>query len=280
MIAKMKDLNLILTSIIVMAVLGGLLALGLSFAYRKLKVEEDPKLKKIFETLPGLNCGACGYASCEDFAKKLLEGEAPLNACKPGGEKTAEELEGILGKGKTVQKDKKKARLKCNARRAQKTKAATYGGLTNCLAASAFGSSFLGCLQGCFGLGDCVSVCPVSAIEMKEGRPQINIDRCVGCGLCVNTCPRGLIEVVSLKESSAELVVVGCNSTQSGAVTRKMCKGGCIGCGKCIKACPVSAISLENNLALIDPSKCTGCKKCIEACPTQAIYITELQKKT
>ena len=29
-----------------------------------------------------------------------------------------------------------------------------------------------------------------------------------------------------------------------------------IGCGKCVKVCPFEAITLENNLAYIDPAKC------------------------
>ena len=42
-------------------------------------------------------------------------------------------------------------------------------------------------------------------------------------------------------------------------------------CWECVKACPVSAISINNNLAIIDYTKCTNCGKCIEVCPTKVI---------
>jgi Na+-translocating ferredoxin:NAD+ oxidoreductase RNF subunit RnfB len=272
----MVDIKLLITSIVVMVGLGMFVGLGLSIAYRKLKVEEDAQLKKILEILPGLNCGACGYASCEEFAKKLMEGEAPIDACKVGGEKVTKRLETTLGKSNSsVKKDVQKARLKCNARDFQKTKVVDYYGLRNCLSANALGSSGFACFEGCLGFGDCAAVCPVSAIEMKEGRPQINLSKCIGCGLCVESCPRGLIDLVYPKGSAKELIVVGCNCTQMGAVTRKMCEVGCIACGKCIKICPVGAISLREKKALVDPSKCIACGKCVEVCPTKAIYVTK-----
>lgn len=272
----MKNLNLLLISVIVMVGLGGFLAIGLSLAYRKLKVEEDPRLKKILEALPGSNCGACGYASCENFARNVMEGKAPVNGCKAGGANVTGQLQEILGKGSSEGKEIHKARLKCNARESQKTKIVDYCGLNTCLAADNLGSSGFSCFDGCLGLSDCIKVCPVSAIKMTEGRPQINLSKCIGCGLCVKACPRGLIDLVILKEDTRKLVVVGCNSTQGPAATRKMCEAGCIACGKCVKVCPVEAITIEDSKASIDLLKCTGCGKCVEACPTRAIYMTEV----
>ncbi|MFH1855660.1 MAG: RnfABCDGE type electron transport complex subunit B [Candidatus Omnitrophota bacterium] len=264
--------NLILISILIMAGLGAILGIGLIFAYRKLKVEEDERLKQILETLPGLNCGGCGYASCEDFAKKLLEGEAPIDACKVGGEKIAKELEKYVEKGDSAQKDSKKVRLKCNVVEGRKVRTAQYYGIKKCISANALNSSGFACFDGCLGLGDCVGVCPVSAITMVEGRPEVNLKKCIGCGKCVGACPRNLFDLTVLKEKTNEIVIVGCNCTQKGAVVMKMCKSGCIACGKCVKTCPVEAITLTNNLAYIDPQKCTTCGKCVEVCPTKAIY--------
>jgi ferredoxin len=58
-----------------------------------------------------------------------------------------------------------------------------------------------------------------------------------------------------------------------GSVAMKICKAACIGCGKCVKECPedIQAITLQNNLAYIDPGKCTTCGKCVPVCPTNAI---------
>lgn len=269
----MEKITLILTSIFVMMALAAVLGFGLSFAYRKLKIEEDEQLKKILAALPGLNCGGCGFASCEEVAKRILEGACPLDICKVGGEKAKKDLEALVGKRESTKRDTMKARLKCNAKSSQKTKTADYYGLKTCLAAGVLGTSGFACFDGCLGFGDCVGACPVFAITMVEGRPEVSLEKCVGCGRCVTACPCKLFDLVPLKEENKELVAVGCNCTQKGVVTARMCKGGCIACGKCVKTCPVNAISLGNNkLASINPTVCTDCGKCIEACPTKAIY--------
>ena len=51
----------------------------------------------------------------------------------------------------------------------------------------------------------------------------------------------------------------------------RACATSCIGCGKCVKTCPFEAITLENNLAYIDPNKCKSCRKCVEVCPQNSI---------
>ena len=39
---------------------------------------ELTKIDKIMELLPGLDCGACGYRSCEDFAPVVMENKEEL----------------------------------------------------------------------------------------------------------------------------------------------------------------------------------------------------------
>ena len=67
------------------------------------------------------------------------------------------------------------------------------------------------------------------------------------------------------------MVYVQCVNKDKGAVARKACTVACIGCGKCVKVCPFEAITLENNLAYVDPNKCKSCRKCEEACPQNTI---------
>ncbi len=50
-----------------------------------------------------------------------------------------------------------------------------------------------------------------------------------------------------------------------------VCKYGCIACGKCAKTCPSGAITMVDNLPVIDYGKCIKCGKCAEACPRGTI---------
>lgn len=46
----------------------------------------------------------------------------------------------------------------------------------------------------CTGCEACVSICPVDAIEMVDGKAQVD-DSCIDCGQCVDECPVDAIEM-------------------------------------------------------------------------------------
>jgi NAD-dependent dihydropyrimidine dehydrogenase PreA subunit len=46
----------------------------------------------------------------------------------------------------------------------------------------------------------------------------------------------------------------------------------CNGCGSCVDICPQQAITLNDNLAVINEKLCIQCGTCAEICPTSAIH--------
>ena len=65
---------------------------------------------------------------------------------------------------------------------------------------------------------------------------------------------------------------VSCANKDKGPVAKKACANACIGCGICAKTCTHEAITVEANLAWIDPDKCKLCRECEAVCPTGAIH--------
>ena len=59
----------------------------------------------------------------------------------------------------------------------------------------------------CTGCEECIASCPVSAIEMKEGKAFIN-EYCEACMTCLNVCPEGAITEVQ-KEAPAGTDIQG-----------------------------------------------------------------------
>ena len=51
------------------------------------------------------------------------------------------------------------------------------------------------------------------------------------------------------------------------------CENGCIACGKCARTCPAGAITMQDNLPVIDYEVCVNCGKCAEACPRHTIKV-------
>lgn len=52
----------------------------------------------------------------------------------------------------------------------------------------------------------------------------------------------------------------------------------CTGCGACIEACPYDALSLEEDVAVVN-EKCTFCGACLDVCPVDAITLERDKKK-
>ncbi len=227
-------------------------------------VPENPKKAIIRECLPGINCGACGYKGCDDYAAALAENnDVKPNLCIPGAQSVADKIGEILGVEAGEFKDVV-AFVGCNGTCDATFKTAEYKGVQTCQAASMIYSGPNSCSFGCLGFGDCAAACPSKAICLADGIARIDTSRCVGCGMCASICPKHIISMVSQYTET----VVMCSNKQKGADARKACKNACIGCKKCEKVCPHEAITVSNNLATIDYEKCTNCGTCVSSCPT------------
>ena len=64
---------------------------------------------------------------------------------------------------------------------------------------------------------------------------------------------------------------IACNNKDKGPNVMKVCKVSCIACGICEKNCPTKAISILDNIPIIDYSKCSNCGTCAEKCPRNLI---------
>ena len=271
--------------LIAVAILGGLgviFGAVLAAASKVFYVETDPRLEKLNECLPGANCGGCGYAGCGGYAEAVLNGEAAIGKCASGGNECAQAMSAIMGiKAEAV--TRKVALVRCSGEKTYdkdgnlvsgaKIKA-HYEGFKDCLAASKVGGNGpLSCKFGCLGYGSCTKACKYGAIKVVNGVAHVDEDLCVGCMACAAACPRGLIIPVEPNRN----VVIACNSMAKGAVTTRGCTVGCIGCGLCKKICPNGAITVANNLAVIDYSKCDNCGLCATVCPKKLIKDSKVE---
>lgn len=122
--------------------------------------------------LPQTQCGDCGYAGCRPYADAIMNHQAGINRCLPGGIQTMERLSRLTGMpAKPLYKAGKTA------------KRLAVIDETRCI----------GCVK-------CIRACPVDAIigAPKQMHSVINA-YCTGCELCIAPCPVDCIEMVTAR---------------------------------------------------------------------------------
>lgn len=261
-------------SVIILVVMGLIAGIILTIAAKVFFVPVDETVAQIREVLPGANCGACGFAGCDDYANALGENHSlSPSLCPVGGPDVVTAIASVLGVEATAT-EPKVAFVKCKGSHQNTKTIMEYQGIQSCASAKNFFGGNKACTHGCMGLADCVNVCQYDAIKICEGVAVVDREACVGCGMCEKACPNNVIMMGEKKK----LVYVACNSTDKGAKTRKICSVGCIGCMKCQKVCKFDAITVENNLATIHLDKCKNCGLCEKECPTNAIVNLRVKK--
>ena len=267
---------LFLYSILLLAGLGLAGALVLYATARRFHIDEDPRIDTIASLLPGANCGGCGLKGCRDFATQCVrQGSLDGIHCPVSSPATIGEIAKVLGVEAVAGVERRVAVLKCNGTCSARSELYTYDGARSCAVMDAVAVGTRGCSYGCLGCGDCVAVCRFGAISISPETmlPVVDADKCTACGACTAECPRHLLELRPVGRRDRR-VWVACSNRERGAVARRVCQAACIGCGKCARECPFGAITVDDNLAYINPDTCKACGKCVGVCPTGAIHAT------
>ncbi|MCK4959855.1 MAG: RnfABCDGE type electron transport complex subunit B, partial [Planctomycetes bacterium] len=265
----LANMQSIIYAALTMTILGAAFALVLLVASIKLKVTVDPKIEAVQAALPNIDCGACGFPGCSQYAKAVVDQPELLGKCAPGGPDVAEAVAKILNLQVSGAGELQRPIIHCRARTPEKTFHATYDGIPLCTAANAL-PNVQACKFGCLGYGDCTSACKFDALHIVDGLATIDYEKCTGCTACAKACPRFLIEMVPFGQEN--MMTVACSSQENGKSTRAFCKVGCIGCKMCTKQSDL--FTMDENVAKMDyenyqPSEQT--ETALTKCPTGVI---------
>lgn len=91
----------------------------------------------------------------------------------------------------------------------------------------------------------CVSVCPVKAVSMVNGKSYINAEKCVKCGRCKEVCPYEAI-VHYTRPCAAACGVDAIEDDHLGRA--KINQEKCVSCGMCLVNCPFGAIADKSQI--------------------------------
>lgn len=242
----------VLTALIALAALALVCSLLLGVVARLFAVPTNPKVAEIEGALPGANCGGCGLPGCAELARQIAAGHAGVDACPVGGDAVARKIAAIMGAAYAGGGVKRVALVLCGGSDEATERKYHYNGVRDCASAAILFGGDKACQYGCLGLGTCAGVCPFDAITMlPSGLPAIDPAKCTSCGKCVAACPKHIIKLVPMNAR----VHILCSSHDKAARVRKVCSVGCIACTKCVKEAPEGAISMDNNLAVVDYGK-------------------------
>ena len=69
--------------VLMFAVMGLVAGILLTVVSKLFEVKTDPRTEEVNEALPQINCGACGYSGCSDYAKAIVKRALPQTSAAP-----------------------------------------------------------------------------------------------------------------------------------------------------------------------------------------------------
>ncbi|MFW6107081.1 MAG: RnfABCDGE type electron transport complex subunit B [bacterium] len=258
-------LSTTLIAIACLASLGVVFGAGLAVASKKFRVQTDPRIDQVYEELPHIDCGACGYPGCSAYAAAVVKQGAAVDLCVPGGPETAQAVAQVMGVEVSAEKEKRRAVVLCQGGCEEAARDFVYSGVQDCRAAALVHGGPKTCKFGCLGFGTCASVCPFDAITMGDnGLPVISEDRCTACGVCVRACP---VRIITILPTRHRVYMACSNPAAKGKAMKQMCSRGCIKCRLCVKVTESGAIEWGEGLPAIDFEQWDDPDKALEKCP-------------
>ena len=125
--------DILLYSLIVLGVLGGILAIILYIVAQKFKVEENPLIDEVEGVLSGANCGGCGFAGCRQLAEKcVVDKNLEENRCPVGGNEVMQKIAAKLGL-EAQESSPKIVVVRCKGYVCNRVKTTKYDGVKSCV---------------------------------------------------------------------------------------------------------------------------------------------------
>jgi electron transport complex protein RnfB len=136
-------------------------------------------LQQINALLPQTQCKRCGYEGCEPYAKALMNHEADINRCPPGGKATIQKFATLLNQAI------KPLDPQCGDEKTPHVAMIIE--------------------EDCIGCTKCLIVCPVDAIVgAAKMMHTVIANECTGCELCLPPCP---VDCIVMKTTTTKYLV-------------------------------------------------------------------------
>ena len=87
-----------LSAVLIITLIALLAGLVLGLAARRLPANDDALVEAVNAVLPQTQCAQCGYPGCRPYAAAIVQDDAAINLCPPGGDETVQRLADLLGR--------------------------------------------------------------------------------------------------------------------------------------------------------------------------------------